>query len=349
MFYVIVEREEDIKTIIGVVIGTIISVSVIGRVVFWVYNKYLKKVPPKITEITGNERMVHMSTATLSCQITGFRPAPIEVILYVKRANGNKELIQSWKPRNTQRPAKTFTTPTSRNNGGDYRIVTEPGEAHPLSDADTLVNTPLLQTMRLEMTGDVKSNADGTSNCLCTIHLTPNLEDDDHNAVLSVCIKHEALKEPITVERQLEVIGVAPKLSTILTPMRIIHEEPLTLTCYITGFKPRPLSITWAKTDLSDQEIELVKCGSNEPTVENSKYSHNLSETTHEDQSFSILSVLTLKPKINEDHGATYICRTFHSATGERAGETMKMSVSGKMIFIYNKIIQHPYRRLVII
>lgn len=123
---------------------------------------------------------------------------------------------------------------------------------------------------------------------------------------------------------------VPPKLLSIMSPERVIHEEQLTLTCPINGFKPRTLSITWLRRERNLQETELVTWNSGSNTIHSEKYSHSVQENEHEDKSYSYISALIMKPTIREDDGVTYICRTFHTATDHREDKEKILNVIGE-------------------
>ncbi|KAM4617119.1 natural cytotoxicity triggering receptor 3 ligand 1 [Discoglossus pictus] len=323
-FYLTVkEQETNTGQIVGAIIGTFVAAAIIIFVLVFVYNKYLKKIPPKLSVITGNERMVHMSKATLSCQITGFKPRPIEVILEIKKVGCAVERLYSWKPSDTQQAAEISTRP---NNGGDFKIVIEPEQEQLLKGIHTTADNPLLKEMQLEVRPVMKSNKDLTFTCHWSMDITPDIEQLN-NAELFLKVKHPSLTGQSSMSCVLNVIGVSPKLSNIVTPLRIIHDEPLTLTCPINGFKPKPLTIIWIKMGLDKKETKLLTWDTNSDKTDDAKYSHNLVENEHEDSSFSFLSILMIKPKINEDNGAKYFCRTYHTATDTQAEKSLEMLI----------------------
>ncbi|CAI9535081.1 unnamed protein product [Staurois parvus] len=168
--------------------------------------------------------------------------------------------------------------------------------------------------LQLEMDPIISKKKLGSFNCQCSLHITPSY--DLHNgAELSVQVKHSALTSLTSVRRTLNVIGVPPKLLSIMCPERVIHEEQLTLSCPINGFKPRALSITWLKRNKDNRETDLVTWNAGSDTTHTERYSHFLKKHEHDDNSYSFISALTMKPTVTEDDGATYICRTFHPAT----------------------------------
>eukprot|EP00079_Xenopus_tropicalis_P013142 XP_002941109.2 PREDICTED: uncharacterized protein LOC100498173 [Xenopus tropicalis] len=316
-FTLTVTRQED-KT--SAVIGTIISTLVVAFAVALAiagYVTFIKKQPPKLSPITGAEHLVHMNRATLSCQISEFRPKPIRIILCLKRKGGDMVAIYSWKSE-----AQT-----------DHSIKrAEQSVAIELDETEQLVSNgdsslpPAQRALRVEMVPLIKTSKKHISSCQCTIHITPSIEEDN-GAELSVWVTHRSLSLPISVSCPLKIEGVSPKLFTIVFPLRILHGESVTLTCPINGFKPKPLSVTWIRVDSAGQQTEIVSWEYGTTKMDYSRYSHCLKENVHEDHSNSFLSLLTMKPTVREDHGVNYICRTYHYATNSGAEERMEMCV----------------------
>ncbi|XP_053576614.1 natural cytotoxicity triggering receptor 3 ligand 1 isoform X2 [Bombina bombina] len=274
------------------------------------------KVSPKLSEITGNENLNHMSRATLTCQISAFRPKPIGIMIKIKNQAG-KNINRTYTWEEIQNQQNNISQ--KKNNDGDCRVDI------PLTENEPMLNEDYNAELNMEMKPTMKSNKDGTFSCQCNIKLTPNIEECN-DAELFVYVTHKSLREQSYISCRLKVIGVAPKLSDIVAPLRMIHGERLALTCPINGFKPRPLAITWLKKDSHGQENQLLKYENNKETFRDSHYSHILSENEHNDHSFSVLSIITVRAQI-EDNGTTYICRTYHSATQETSEKSLEMNV----------------------
>ncbi|KAM4723194.1 natural cytotoxicity triggering receptor 3 ligand 1 [Rhinophrynus dorsalis] len=323
--FILSVKEPDDKG--RVILVSIVVTAVIILIIFIFvggYLKFLKTEPPTVSQITGNEHLIHMNKATLSCQITGFRPKPIEITVCLKRSGKPLEEIDTWSDEKQRQDNKS-------NIPSDDHMNIETEKVRMLRNSETAANSRSHKPLQIETNADVKSSHYRMYNCPCSIHITPNI-DEDNEAEFIIQVKHAALKAPIYVSCPLKVIGVHPKLSRIVPPLRILHEEPLTLTCPINGFKPKPLSITWLKVDSFGHKTELLTCKTNEINYSisdnSSKYSHNLSMNEHEDHSYSCLSVLIFKPKIKEDDGTKYICRTYHPSTDKHANQEMDMLVS---------------------
>ncbi|XP_041445582.1 uncharacterized protein LOC108713437 [Xenopus laevis] len=291
-------QKKDIAVAVFITFASVLSVIslIIG------YFKFVIKEPPKLSPITGAEHLVHMNRATLSCLISGFRPKPNKITLWLKGEGENREEIYSW--------------------------VLE--ERWPVSNGVTTLS-PAQRPLRVEMVPVITtSKYQRLSNCQCTIHITPDIEEDNGKE-LFLWVSHSALRVPISVSCRLRVKGVKPKLSEVVSPLRILHGESLTLTCPINGFKPKPLAVTWLKVDSRGHETELLSWDRGTINIPEShaKYSHHLAENKKEDDDHMnyFLSNLTLKPTVRADDGAQYVCRTHHYATGESALSSIKLEI----------------------
>ncbi|XP_063293668.1 natural cytotoxicity triggering receptor 3 ligand 1 [Pelobates fuscus] len=308
-----------------------VTVLLLVCILLAVWYIFFRKVSPILSNITGHESLVHKNRATLSCQITNFRPRAIEISVYLERVGGSKVMAGQWKSEEQNR-ARNNTALETNSILGDYHLVSVIGHENGLSNGSSVLRPP----MELELTAEIKTNnTNRTSSCQCSIHLTPD-KDEDNDALLTLQVKHASLKEPQSIRCVLKVNGVPPKLSQIVAPLQIVHKDYLTLTCAINGFKPRPLTVMWLKVDAADftgHMTELLSSGQDGQPIQVAKYSHKRLETANDDDhTYSILSTLTMKPTIKEDHGAKYICRIFHPSTGKSIEKSMIMEVSAKPV-----------------
>ncbi|OCT83532.1 uncharacterized protein LOC108713701 [Xenopus laevis] len=315
------EPPSEDKTTVPLVVGIFFTL-IIAALCYFLYWKFLKKEPPKLSPITGAEHLVHMNMATLSCLISGFRPKPIRITLRLKRKEKVEIEIYSW---NSE--TQTGSSAPVSHHREEQRVVIDQEKEELVSNGETNL-PPAQRPLRVEMFPIITtSKSQRLSNCQCTIHITPDIEEDD-GAELTVRVTHSALRLPISESCRLKVRGVPPKLSTIVSPLRILHDEPLILTCPINGFKPKPLLVTWLKVDPRGQETELLSWDQGTININDPKYSHQLQNTEHEDCTNNYLSFLSLKPTVKEDANAKYICRTNHYATESLEQESMEMMVS---------------------
>uniref|UniRef100_A0A1B8Y4X4 Ig-like domain-containing protein n=1 Tax=Xenopus tropicalis TaxID=8364 RepID=A0A1B8Y4X4_XENTR len=318
----VTEPDTQRSQIIGAVVGAGAAVALVALSIY-LYIMFCRKEPPKLSPITGAEHLVHMNEATLSCQISGFRPKPIRITLWLRRNGGEVMEIYSWDSKKQ----------SDQCGKSDKQLVAIELEREGLVGNGDSYLPPAQRALRVEMVPVITTSKYRISNCQCTIRITPDIEEDD-GAELTVRVTHSALRGPISVSCRLEVRGVKPKLSKIVFPLRILHEEPVTLTCPINGFKPKPLSVTWLKVDPLGQETELLSWDRGTTDICDPQYSHQLAENEREweeeeedDHINYFLSNVTLLPTVRGDHGAQYVCRTHHYATGERAEKRMEMQV----------------------
>ncbi|XP_040190439.1 hemicentin-1-like isoform X2 [Rana temporaria] len=315
----VTEREDNSGAIITAVLFTILGVLFLG-VSGFLYFRFIKKDPPTLSEITGNDDLIDMNRTTLTCQIMDFRPNDIEISVCMRRS-GEEETrtIYTWRSGGLLTPVRI----SKDGGGGDEEVVAIEEGRQLMNGSAGHEDRPL----QLEMTPLIRRKKFGAFLCQCSLQITPSY-DLDNGAELSVRVKHPALTSPVSVRRILNVIGVPPKLLSIMSPDRVTHEERLTLTCPINGFKPRDLSITWLRREKDLRETELLTWNSGKNSNHREKYSHRVKENEHEDKSFSYISALILKPTIREDDGVTYICRTFHPATDHREERKQILSVT---------------------
>ncbi|XP_063800233.1 uncharacterized protein LOC134968631 [Pseudophryne corroboree] len=317
----VTEQEDITGAVAGAVIATLISTLLLVSAVL-LYMKLFKKDPPSLTEISGNEQMIDMTRTSLTCQITGFRPSDIKISVRLRRGEMMMD-IYTWRSGDSIPPARMTRDDST---GGDRVVIGVEEQQGLINGAVNHEERPL----RLELVPVIKTSRLGTSSCQCSIHITPSF-DEDNGAELSVHVVHPALRTPISVQRTLNVIGVAPKLLTIMAPERLIHDESVTLTCPINGYKPRALSITWVRKD-QNQETELVTRDGTGTRILDNRYSHTAQEIEHDDKSYSCISALRIKPNVTEDQGVKYICRTHHPATGQTAEQVLDMEVTARPV-----------------
>ncbi|XP_031756201.1 uncharacterized protein LOC116410225 isoform X1 [Xenopus tropicalis] len=321
----VTEPDTPKSQIIIAVVGAAIAVA-LAALIIYLYIMFWRKEPPKLSPITGAEHLVHMNEATLSCQISEFRPKPIRITLCLQRNGGEVMEIYSW-----DSEAQTGSAAPVAHPRDEQRVVIAPEREGLMGNGNVQYLPPAQRALRVEMVPVITTSKSRISNCQCTIRITPDIEEDD-GAELTVRVTHSALRGPISVSCRLEVRGVNPKISKIVSPLRILQGESLTLTCPIYGFKPKPLSVTWLKVDPLGQETELLCWDKGTSTICDPRYLHELAEYEkqegeEEDHLNYFLSNVTLKPTVRGDHGAQYVCRTHHYATEHTAEKRMEMQV----------------------
>ncbi|XP_053305198.1 uncharacterized protein LOC128467561, partial [Spea bombifrons] len=309
-FTLSVEEPRDGRIIIiGVLVAFAFLIMFLSG---YLWLSLFRKVTPTLSKITGNENLIHMDRAALSCQIMNVRPGFTEICVSLKRRGGEKMDII------TRKCEVTETSSQKKMKSDEEEQLMERGASPSLP-------------MQMEVILDGKfDRGERLYDYCCSIFITPDIEVDNE-AELTVTVRHDFINHPISETCTLKVIGVPPKLSKIVAPRCIINGDSVALTCCISGFKPRLLMITWLKGDATGNDTELLRWDSGETEVLDPKYSHELSENKHDDDSYSILSCL-LKPNIKEDYGAKYICRVSHPATGSHQEQSKDMEVTGTLL-----------------
>ncbi|XP_056410416.1 uncharacterized protein LOC130344663 [Hyla sarda] len=322
----VTEREDITGKVVTAVILTILSFTLLLLAGFLYYQVFTKD-PPSLSEITGNDQLIDMTRTTLTCHMMNFKPNDLEISIHIKRSGEKMETIHTWRSRDPDPSAGAVMN----DNDGEGSVAIDLEQQRLISGAVSHTQGPL----QLKMTPVITPNRSGllrciqwrrlyTYSCQCFIHITPSYSED-YEAEVSVYVSHPALKDRIHQTRILNVIGVAPTLLKIVSPVYMTHEEPMTLTCPINGFKPKPLQITWVKKDKSDRETEIITWNSNDRTDKNDL--HNVTENEHKDKSYSFLSALMMRPNVRED-GFIYICRISHPATDHWAQEEHVLKVT---------------------
>ncbi|XP_020389246.2 uncharacterized protein LOC109934974 [Rhincodon typus] len=297
----------------GCVIFSILACTAIAVIGFFVYLKYLKKVPPKVSAISQPPRIIHFQEALMNCQISGYKPENISICWLLQRKNSRESnVIYSWS-----------STPQSLQDSGPHEQKKLISEHTSQIEEDKSFNFKV---------PTVKHNNDGSTSMNCEVLFWPDI-NTDNQAILQVQVHHSALKMPIIKKTCLKVEGIGPRMTEPVIPQCIIHEEVLAVTCPINGFKPRPLAITWYKEkNAIRKEIGKLQPGETEvfeiTEPGQHKYTHSTTELKYEDHTHTVASVLYFIPTINEDHEAAYICEVTHPATDTQISERIKLNLT---------------------
>eukprot|EP00062_Callorhinchus_milii_P003610 gi/632941108/ref/XP_007885687.1/ PREDICTED: uncharacterized protein LOC103174894 [Callorhinchus milii] len=311
-------KEKDIVIPVGrIVTSVFITVLLCALILGGAFYAYLriKKVPPKVTNITKPAHFLHHQEAFLDCEISGYRPDGINIEWLLQRRESNTVTIYKWSDKESTEDVKSLL----------------------LSDSETLDQT-------FNIVSSIEQHSDGTSSVTCHVKLLLDIFKDD-KAILTLHVRHDSTESFFSESVTLNVEGVPPMLTDIVMPPRVIHQEVLALTCPINGFKPRPLAISWYKRH-NNEEVEIVKVepGKLSETVGNEierpKYVHNLNELRYEDGTYSITSILKFIPTIIEDNNSQYICKITHPATS--ITRTKEVSLTVKALPNFDDIILHP-------
>ncbi|GCB65803.1 hypothetical protein scyTo_0011918, partial [Scyliorhinus torazame] len=279
-------------------------------------SKLIVTVAPEIPECNMPSIIRHLEETIVSYQVNRFRPWNIKIDLILKRREDQiqRKIFEWCSPEN-----KTLSKSKS-------------DEVHLLING--CQEDPSFQPLKPK----ICTNKDGTFRVRCDVKIYPDLFRDNE-AELTFCVHHKAIAQPALTVVKLDVKGVPPKVSNIVVPFLILHNELVALTCSINGFKPRPLKIRWQQKGKNDELKEIVGFDQNNRTVvptdngTKRKCNHHISEAEYEDKSYGINSVLVIMPDILQDQGTEYICEVQHECTGsvERKSITLNITAPPKL------------------
>ncbi|NP_001088111.1 uncharacterized protein LOC494812 precursor [Xenopus laevis] len=237
----ILSVKESHIVLIRAVVGTL--AALILPFFIWGYKTLLRNEPPRLSPITGSKYLLHKKKAKLCFQISGFRPKPIHITLYLKRKWGESAEIYSW----NSEVQTGSSAPQNKDGNGTAEMEQS------VSDAD-LEN---LSRMQLQMVPDVKSSRTGICTCLCTINITPDIHEDE-GAELTVQVNHITLMSPISVFCRLKVMKEPLRLSPISGAERLVHMRKSTLSCQIPKSLLEPTEITLYLQRKGEEQIEIL-------------------------------------------------------------------------------------------
>ncbi|XP_072905588.1 uncharacterized protein [Hemitrygon akajei] len=293
------------------VFGLLIAAGVLAYL--WIFLK----VPPKITGCSEHQVLKHLEEKVVTWMVSSFRPREVTVVIYAKRRQGDKRQLLKWSDKDWNENYSQLVS----TNGPDCnvtRILLQPD----VEDASFKPRISEFTTNTLKI-----------SSVEVSVRIYPDISQDD-GAELSIEVQHRALKEPITKTLTLDVTGVPPKVLNILTPPLIKDKEPAALSCSISGFKPRPLSIIWQQKRKNADLEELVRLQLDNTTIihgdnkMNLKAKHYISEVEHEDKTYSITSVLVIVPDKQQDQSSQYFCSILHHSTNDKQEKAITLSIT---------------------
>ncbi|XP_072322191.1 uncharacterized protein [Scyliorhinus torazame] len=315
----LIVTELEKPSIRGAVAASVFATLLACVILFFVGKYYwykIKGVAPEIPECNMPSIIRHLEETIVSYQVNRFRPWNIKIDLILKRREDQiqRKIFEWCSPEN-----KTLSKSKS-------------DEVHLLING--CQEDPSFQPLKPK----ICTNKDGTFRVRCDVKIYPDLFRDNE-AELTFCVHHKAIAQPALTVVKLDVKGVPPKVSNIVVPFLILHNELVALTCSINGFKPRPLKIRWQQKGKNDELKEIVGFDQNNRTVvptdngTKRKCNHHISEAEYEDKSYGINSVLVIMPDILQDQGTEYICEVQHECTGsvERKSITLNITAPPKL------------------
>ncbi|XP_059831707.1 uncharacterized protein LOC132397245 isoform X2 [Hypanus sabinus] len=297
-----------ISALLGV-FGLLIAAGLLAY--FWIFLK----VPPKITGCSEHQVLKHHEEKVVTWMVNSFRPRDVTVVIYVKRRQEDKHQLLKWSDKDWNENYSQLAS-TNGPDRNEMKILLQP-------DVEDASFKPQIS--------DFTTDTLKISSVEVNVRIYPDISQDD-GAELSIEVQHRALKEPITRTLTLDVKGVPPKVLNILMPPLIKDKEPAALSCSISGFKPRPLSIIWQQKRKNADLEELVRLQLDNTTIidnkMNLKAKNYISEVEHEDKTYSVTSVLVIVPDKQQDQSSQYFCSILHHSTNDKQEKAITLSIT---------------------
>ncbi|XP_020389249.2 uncharacterized protein LOC109934976 isoform X1 [Rhincodon typus] len=294
------ERDSSVGAVVGAVVGSIVGAFIIcGALLIAWFHWRSKKVPPEIIEMKPPSVIHHLEEDFIDYQVYGFRPSKIRVVLILKRReNGNGKKILEWHS-------------TDGNNINNVQSMCQNNQ----DEVQLLVNSYEEDKSFSPFEPTLSCNSNRTFKLQGIVKVCPDVKSDN-GAELILQVYHDTVSQPKSKAITLDVKAVPPKISNIVVPLHVYHNEPAALICSIIGFKPKSLQITWQQIR-KDNKVELVRLHQDRTIFATNngntcKYHHQISEVEYEDKSYGITSVLVILPDILQDQDTRYICEVQH-------------------------------------
>ncbi|XP_078271531.1 uncharacterized protein LOC144602358 [Rhinoraja longicauda] len=288
-------------SIVGSILGSVFFSVMVLAAGIYLYMRCIYKVPPNMCDLQMPARFIHQQLAEITCHVSGFRPAAISAGWYLRRKNDTKE---------------TFIC---ENNSDQWIIrfdkekkITETGKRNA-----TNVNWKVRQSSFVV-------DDDGTWSFSSTLEIYPDLMEDNKAQIIF------RVSHPTGTQMKcscLQVDGIAPKLGNIIKPPVVRHNSSVMLTCPISFFTPRPLTINWYERTNGVKSLLLDHTEENVAESTVGRYSHCLRVFTYPDHTYSVHSILTFIATIQENNGKEYICEVNHVSLKQRAEKQVKLEV----------------------
>ncbi|XP_048401614.1 uncharacterized protein LOC125459327 [Stegostoma tigrinum] len=291
------ERDSSVGTVVWSVFGTFIICAAL-LFIAWFYWRN-KKVPPEIIEMKPPSILHHLEEDFIDYHVSGFRPSKIRVVLILKRReNGNGKKILEWHS-------------TDGNNVNNVQTMCPNNQ----DEVQLFVNNCEEDRSFSPLEPTLSCNSNRTFKLKGTVKVCPDVKSDN-GAELILEVYHDAVSQVKSIAIRLDVKAVPPKISNIVVPLRVCHNEPAALVCSIIGFKPNSLQITWQQIR-KDNKVELVRFHQGRTVFATNngnkcKYHHQISEVEYEDKSYGLTSALVILPAIPQDQETRYICEVQH-------------------------------------
>uniref|UniRef100_A0A8C8RHL9 Ig-like domain-containing protein n=1 Tax=Pelusios castaneus TaxID=367368 RepID=A0A8C8RHL9_9SAUR len=230
--------------------------------------------PPEVSEICKPESVMAGEETTLSCCVVGHFPG----LLNVSWLRRDRPATTSLR----KQPGKGDLVPIE--NSPEYRI--DPGALR---------------------TKDGKSFHQET-----TLSFTPSMQRDQ--GAEYVCRVGHIILETSTERSSGELqvtVPQPPVLGEISQPQVLAPGTPVTLSCRISRFYPKELSVTWYRKGRGEMSFRPLDNSDTHKIVTSDP------KAAPDKKSYSVASQLSLTPLVPEDNGAEYRCHVRHGTLGE--------------------------------
>ncbi|XP_028651946.2 uncharacterized protein LOC114647397 isoform X1 [Erpetoichthys calabaricus] len=282
-------------------------------IILLVYLLLFKRVPPRVTELSLKGPLKHKEKSTFQCLVSDFHPKHIAIKLFLQRKDQEKHMILNW---NNRRPF---------NKSAFKEFLQEVCFSNPKNQDECCIpinSVPDVRDLCHSFSAEISKEGQDDGTLMLQVSAFPDISTDQ-DVKLLLDIEHPALRNPLQKNFTLHIVGEKPRLNEILAPPIVCHGDLVALTCPVSGFKPRPLSITWFKRDRNGEMWRVggtdEHLGAENGTIlvkQSVSCWHSISEgQCSEDFTYNIMSILTFVPSLQEDLESTYICEVYHHAT----------------------------------
>ncbi|XP_072322194.1 uncharacterized protein [Scyliorhinus torazame] len=227
-------------------------------------------------------------------------------------------------------------------------------------------------------------NPDGTCNVTTEVRLEPHVEDI--GSTFECLVTHKTFSEPYLVQASVtlkeaeirlstsSIVGsviasiiisialtalviflylrfcykVAPKVSEIQRPVKLIHQELAEFVCQVSGYRPNVITVSWYLKRCNETKEKLIadwqvddlfhfqfitdkKMERNADTSETGmKWKVKAANVRkNNDGTFSISSILEVYPDFDVDNSAQITCKVMHPSEREGILRTIRLQIDG--------------------
>uniref|UniRef100_H3B9T8 Ig-like domain-containing protein n=1 Tax=Latimeria chalumnae TaxID=7897 RepID=H3B9T8_LATCH len=224
-------------------VTAIISLLLItGAIATFIYMRFFKKCPPKMTDIFVSTKLVsgevtqtfNREIVIMTCYVSDFRPKSITIRWY---KNDTQNLLHSWSSGNASLDEDSLTSLLMQSNSCSHTVNIQNCEKF-----DTELNPRCMVRFKR-----CTSNGEETSKIKTVLIMQHSLELD--NAAFICEVQHSALKTPMRKKILITVNSIFKTIGITCEPSCVVVGCSFTLSCKVTGFYPHDLQIFWQKNE----------------------------------------------------------------------------------------------------